>query len=378
MFIKYNASRLLLMVILIIALIMVFTPPQIAQQYGPIMEMEQDYDMLIKEETEVLKRIFSLTIEMENVKKEQEILTNEISFVNTEIHRLNNNIEVQWISYENTRHGLKQVFKSYQKLGASSYLEIILQADSLKDFLRRLNTIKDIGRNLYNSLRIVEESKKKLELEINTHQELLQQLERKEEQLEDTLQKASLLIAEMEDNLIVLGDKREQQLTKLNDMQLAWVEIKPSFLESLNELSMIINRGELPIDALKTTITLRGIKGSISEDIFNSIIMKQPSLSNIAFKFLPKVAILEVADKNLVLEGTFSIVDKSSIMFTVNGGTFYDFPLDNNSLKDLFQDTQLIMDFQPLLGNNILQSIEIKDRQIELMIIPSFLSQRQY
>ena len=376
MFVKYNVSRLLLMLILIIAFIVVFTPPQIAQQSGPIMDMEQDYEMLIKEETEVLKRIFSLTIEMENVKKEQEILTGEISFIETELNNLINKIEAQQIIYENTRAGFKQVFRTYQKLGASSYLEIILQADSLKDFLRRLNTIKQIGRNIYNYLHVLEESKNELDLQVNNHQEMLLQLEKKEEQLEDSLLMASSLKAEMEDNLIILGDKRDQHLIQLNDMQLAWVEIKPSFLESLNELSMIINNGELPINALKTTITLRGIRGTLSQEIFNNIIIKQPGLSNITFKFLPKVAILKLTDKNLVLEGTFSIVDRSSIMFNVFGGTFYEFPLDNNSLKDLFQDTQLIMDFQPLLGNSILQSIEIKDGQIELMIIPSFLSQR--
>ncbi|KUO49730.1 MAG: hypothetical protein APF76_00340 [Desulfitibacter sp. BRH_c19] len=374
MLIKLNYSKPLLILILVASFIMLLTPPHFAQQSGPIMEMEQDYDLLVNEETEVIEKIFNLLIEMENVKEEQKILAHEISFINSKIEHLNSNIEAQRINYENTSNRLKQVFRSYQRLGASSYLEIILQADSLKDFLRRLNTIKDIGRNTYDLLNTLEESKSELELEINTYQEMLLELENAEEQLEDSLRKTSYLKAEMENYLITLEDEREQHLNQLNEMQIAWVEAKPFFLESLKELSMAINRGEIPIDALKTTITLRGIKGTLSQETFNEIILQQPGLSNINFKFLPKVAVLELTDKNLVLEGTLSIINKSSILFTVLGGTFYEFPLDNNSLKDLFQDTQLIMDFQPLLGRNVLQSIEIKDGQIELMIIPNFSS----
>lgn len=373
MLIKTNIYKPLLIIPLVIAFIMAFTSGNIAQQPGPMKEMEQDYGMLLTEETEVIKKIFNLVIEMENIKKEKEDLVNEISFMNTKITHLNSNIDAQRIIYENTRSGLNQVFKSYQKFGSFSYLEIILQADSLSDFIRRLNTIKDMGRNTYSLLNTLHENKSNLEMEINNHQEMLKQLADAEAQLENSFRNVSKIKAKMENYLITLEDKRDHHLNKLYEMQLAWVEAKPFLLNSLKELSMVVNRGDIPLDALNTTITLRGIRGSLSHEIFNEIISQKSGHSNTVFKFLPRVAVLELKDKNLVLEGTFSIIDKSSIIFTVLGGTFYEFPLDNNSLNDLFQDTQLIMDFQALLGRNVLQSIEIKDGHIELMIIPSFL-----
>jgi hypothetical protein len=82
---------------------------------------------------------------------------------------------------------------------------------------------------------------------------------------------------------------------------------------------------------------------------------------------------MDIPQQKLKVKGTFVIVGKSSILYDVREGTFYDLPLDEKSLQELFQENLLKIDFQPVIGSNQLNSIKIKDGQIELTIMPSFL-----
>ncbi|MEW6622910.1 MAG: hypothetical protein AB1420_07265 [Bacillota bacterium] len=368
-----HISKLIVMISLISIFLLTSPPPHIAEQVGPIMEVEKQITSLSDEETATLKTLFSLGLEMVEIKEEQDQLTHEMTKVKGEINDIQNRIAAEESRQEKYRSGLRQVLRSYQRMGPASYLEIILKSNSLSAFLQRINTLRDLAGNTNKLLISIKESTAKLEAEREKHDDKLREMDNKQAQLESTLARALQLQKEMEAYLALIEEKKDYYQKQLDNMQKAWSEFKPFFSETIKELALIIQRGEIPLDAVKTTITPRGVKGTIDEKTFNEIISGHPGLPNIIFTFAPKKAVMKIPEKSLVLEGVFTIVKESAVAFIVTDGTFYDLPLNEAALKGLFSEGPFVMDFKPLIGSNILHSIEVKEQQIELFILPRFL-----
>ncbi len=342
------------------------------EQIKPTKTVEEKIEALSNEELERMQHLFNLALKLENIKNEQIALEKEVAHIKNELKNLNENLHKQQLSFEKTRKGVENVLKSYQRMGPASYLEIILESKNFSDFLRRLNILKDLSRNTYKQLTVLEEGKKQLELKQKSREELLHKLNNKQVELESSSQKIAALQAEQARLLAGIQDLKVSLTEQLFEMQELWSSTKPYLLKSLETLSRIIQRGELPEDGVKITFTLRGIQATITQKTFNQIIEDHPELPNTNFEFLQDKAVMDIPQQKLKVKGTFVIVGKSSILYDVTEGTFYDLPLDEKSLHELFQDNPLKIDFQPVIGSNQLSSIKIKDGQIELTITPSF------
>ena len=91
---------------------------------------------------------------------------------------------------------------------------------------------------------------------------------------------------------------------------------------------------------------------------------------------MPKVSIsfnqgkieMKAPDKRLVLVGDFEIVDNQILKFIPQTGSFFDMPLEKGTIEELFEEGDFILNFKPLIGNNILKSVEIKDGYIEILV----------
>lgn len=364
--------KIVLAIILILFFVVTNASQSSAQQIPPITAVEEELNKLFSQEAETINKILNLLSQIENTQREKVYLTAEISEVKGEISSIESKINAEQLVYENKRNALKQVLKSYQKLGPASYLQIILEANSLGDFLRRLNTIRELSKNTYELLQSINEAKKRLIAERNSYEKMLFELAEKEEQLAQNLLKSIHLKEDMEKLLQSIDGQQKQLTKKLIDMHMSWNEIKPFFIQTLHDLASAIENGSLPEDGLKITFTLRGIKGTLSQAVFNDIIANHAALPDVEFKFLPGKVIMEIPEKKLILEGTFKVINKSAIMLKIFQGSFYGFPLDQNTLNELFMETKLVMDFHPLIGSSIIQAIEVKDGFLELVIIPSF------
>ncbi|HHX49836.1 MAG TPA: hypothetical protein GX711_00165, partial [Clostridia bacterium] len=307
---------------------------------------------------------------LDNLERENEQLSLEMEQMKDEIKDMEEKITVAETSHEKTLKGLEQVLQSYQRLGTVSYLEIILDSRSPGDFLRRINILKDLARNTEQLLNSIQESKSRLVVEKEKQNEKLAELADKQRQLEKSVEQVILLRGKMEERLASLEKEREYYQEQLVNMQQVWGKLKPFFSKTIADLSQIIAKGDLPLDAVKTSITLKGIQGSLDEETFNEIIAGHPGLPDVVFRFSEGQALLELPESSLLLEGNFVIREKTAIMYQVTKGAFYGFPLDDDTIKELFQDNQLVIDFKPLIGTNILRSIEIHDQKVELFIAP--------
>lgn len=363
------------MPVLSFSLILIFAlvTSQPAGHAEPFLAIEEELSSLSLREDKLFQELFTLSLTLDNLDREAETLIKEMEQITDEIKELEQEIGLQQRLNQRTIQGLEQVLKTYQRMGPASYLEILLDSEDLGDFLGRINLLRDLAGNTERLLESIEESKTVLIKEKERHDDKIAELAAKQEQLEQTRQQAMALRKQMEERLSSLAKEKEYYQEQLTGMQHTWEKLMPFFSKTIKELTEIIEWDKIPLDAMKTRVSLRGIHGTLGEATFNEIIAGYPELSGVVFRFSPGQASLVLPESRLVLDGVFVIEEKTAIMFQVTRGTFYDLPLDDNSINKLLQNNRLVIDFKPLIGNNVLRSIEIGENKVELLLIPAFL-----
>lgn len=350
--------------------LMIFYTSMFAEQPEPFLKIQEKLAGISEEERKILQNLFAQVQEIEALERQEAEIAREIKTINRDIESLEVKIEGEEIAYEKKREDLKLVLKSYQRKGPGSYLEIILDSDSLTTFLRRVNILRDLTRNTGALLELLEESRDKLAAEKAKLTEKLVLVEEKQKQLKESLTKKLQLKEEMEAYLASLKEERVFYQGYLADVQKMWEELKRLFPETAKEFSNIIEEGNLPVDALKISFSFFSIKGSIDEKTFNDIVAGHPKLPEMVFDFSPDRMEMKVPEKNLVLSGKFDILEEHILKFEVKEGNFYGMPLEPEAIEDLFREGDLVLDLKPLLGRNILHSVEIQDGNLELIIKP--------
>lgn len=364
-------KRLLTFCFMITIILMFFSLTMGTGAEDPFAEVQEKLAGISIEEREVLKKLFVLAGEIKDMERAEMEIKQEIEIINQEVKDLEDTIAAEEMSYENRRTVLKQILRSYQKRGPGSYLEIILSSDNLATLLQRINTFRDLTRNTGELLSSLEESRTKLSQEKKKFTEQIVQIQGKQEALRKSMANKLQLIETQEAYLASLSGEKAFYQEYLTNLQKLLDELGSFFTEIAGEFSQIIKEGNLPPGALKTSITLRSIKGSIEEKTFNDIIKENPRLPEMIFSFHPGKIEMNIPQKNLLLVGNFVILDGKALKFEVKEGTFYGMPLEKGTLEELFREGHLVLDLKPLVGKNVLQSIEAFDGYLELKITPN-------
>lgn len=339
-------------------------------QEDPFDEIQQNLKGISEEEREVLQTLFLLAQEIEEMKRREGEIGQEIKAIYQEVKSLEDTIAVEESAFERKRDVLEQVLKSYQRKGPGSFLEILLESDNLSVFLRRINTFRDLTRNTGELLTSLEESKGKLSAEKVRLSEKMLFIEGKQQELRVALEKKEQLIESQESYLASLAGKRAYYQEYLTNLQKLFQELGGFFETVAEEFVKVVEEGNIPSDALKTTITFMNITGTIDEKTFNDIIKANPRLPEMTFRFLPGKIEMTIPEKNLLLIGNFAILEGNRIEFAAEEGTFFGMPLEAGALEALIRGIHLILDLKPLIGKNILHAVEILEGKLTLKVIP--------
>lgn len=332
------------------------------------MEIQKKLNSMSKEEREILETLFSQVQEIEELERENIKLKLEIKEMEKHTRDLEKRIFNAEEGYEKNLTALESILKSYQRMGAGSYLEIILESESIQDFLRRVNILKDLSRNSKNLLDAIEKDKNNLEEEKEELSIKLGELEEKQKLLEEVIEEKQELAKEKEEYLASLSKDREIYEERLGYVSLIMDELKIIMGEFTVGFAKVVKSGKFPRNAVKETITLRGIKGTIDEKTFNDIIKKQEELPPMEFKFNQGNLEMIVPEKDLYLSGHFNIVDDRILTFEPKGGTFLNMPLQKETIEELFEEGDFILDLEPLIGKNLVKSVEIKKGYLEILV----------
>ena len=333
----------------------------------PFSEVKEKLSVITEEEKEILQNLFILTQEIEGAEAEEKKLSREIETINKEIKALEAAIEEDELAYGKKRESLKQVLKSYQRMGPGSFLEIILDSDSLSTFLQRLNIVRDLTHNTGVLLEQLEESSQDLEKERAKLSENLVMVKDKQKLSREALTNKVKLKAEKEEYLVSLKGEREYYSEYLSGLEKVWNELKPLISETAKEFSRMIEDEGLPTDALKLSFSLFEVRGAIDDKDINKIISENSDLEDMAFAFHPDTVEITIPEKNLILKGTFVIIEGHTLKFLAQEGSFFGMPLKDGALEELFGEGDMVLNLEPLLAGNAIHALNIKEGYIELI-----------
>jgi hypothetical protein len=180
-----------------------------------------------------------------------------------------------------------------------------------------------------------------------------------------------MLKKDREDYLLSLNEESRFYQEQLTNMKKMTEELKPLLSKAIEEFSDIIEDGGLSADAVKTSVTIFGIKGTLEEKTFNDIISKHTGLSGMEFTFDIDRIQVRIPEKQFELYGKFEIKEENVLSFQPEGGSFYGMPLKLGYIEGLLNDGVLAIDLKPLLGRNVLQYIKLQEGYVELFVKPN-------
>lgn len=362
---------------LIFAIVSSVLPSHVSGEVAPISEVEDKLEGISEEEKKVLDKLFAIEQKIEEIEREEAIITEEINGLQAKIRELEKGIEEKQKDYDLQLEVLEQVLVNYQKGGPATYLEILLGADSLSNFLKSLNVLKDISYNVNELLISLEEGKRVLEEKKESLNQSVSLLNQKQQELVENIQNNERLHKEQEEYLASLLEDKEYYEEQLQNLKMMWADSQLLFRDIVGELTTIISSGHFTLEDMNITFGFFSMSGFIKEDSFNSIIKEHSMLPETIFRFTDKQVIIEVPEKHLLLKGYFEISGESAITYVVSEGTFYEMALDEASIDELFKHGPLLIDFKSISEGVIaidftLDEVSSEDGKLSYKITPQW------
>jgi len=374
---KHMEKGILLAYVFIFTIACITLPIQASGAVKPIEEAEDKLEGVTAEQKVVLEQLFTVAQKIEQLENEKAVLNSEIDTLLLQIEDIKSEIEDKQLKYKVELEVLEKVLVNYQRGGPASYLEILLGAENLTTFLKSINIIKDISRNVSELLITLKEEKTELQEEKDSVNAKAVLLEEKRSLLQDNLEANQKLKDEQEVYLASLQEDQvyyEEQLANLNQM---WLDCTNLFGDVVDEMTKIINAGYFTLEDLNINYGITKMDGAIKEETFNRILRENSDLTEIIFEIKEDQVVIAVPEKHLVLSGDFVIKGDTALLYQVKSGTFYDMPIEEASMEELFAKGPLLIDFQAIAGENItikfkLSSIESQDGQLVFEIKPEW------
>jgi len=362
-------KNIFILLSLFIVIVFTFTSSTLlADKDNSISQIQEKLANISDEEREILEFLFIQVQEIEKLEREYIETNEDINIMSKDIKELETNIYKTEDKYDKNLVALESILKSYQRMGPGSYLEIILDSDDLTSLIRRINILRDLTKNTGELLENINLIKEGLVAEKLNLGNKLKLLEERKITLQATLAKKQEVVKEKEDYLASLEGNRELYVQRLDYIAMMMEEVKTIISDFTKEFTRIIEEGNLPLDSVKETITLRGIKGSIREDVFNDIIASQKGLPKMEIKLLQGKIELNAPEKNLYLAGKFVVEGGQVLKFNPEEGSFYGMQLEKDTIYELFKEGDFVLNLEPLIGKSILKSVEIFNGYIEILV----------
>ncbi|NLW39512.1 MAG: hypothetical protein GXY96_01090 [Tissierellia bacterium] len=358
-------------ILILIALILVnsiFISAERAAEDDSIEEIEEKIFHISEEEREILELLFDQMQEIERLEREKEKILVEIDEKKDEIEGLEERIERETKNYEDKLDILKEVLRSYQRMGPISYIQIILDAENITSLLRRVNTLRDLTKNTGELLDSIHKLRDELIGQKMNLDEKLSLLEERERDLIKTIEEAEIRVGELEAHLASLQEDREYYEERLNTIMEMLDDVAILIQDATKEFTHIIREGDFKEEELDLTITSQGIKALIHEDTFNRIIQSNENLPPMTIHFHPQFIEMEFPEENLSLRGSFIILDEQTLQIQIEEGSFYGFILREGTIDKFFEEGHFILDIRPIIGKNAVKSIELKEGYVELRV----------
>ena len=128
-----------------------------------IKETEQKIDQIQDKKDEAKSEIEKLNDEIAQKSYEVDVITEELNKLNGEVSKIKVELEEEQKKYDDQYEALKSRMIAQYKIGSVSYLDVLLNASSLTDFISRYYIIEKVASYDSKMLDQIEEKKEKIE-----------------------------------------------------------------------------------------------------------------------------------------------------------------------------------------------------------------------
>ncbi|NLP33577.1 MAG: hypothetical protein GX359_00040 [Clostridiales bacterium] len=348
-------------IILALIMITVHIPKIASGDIKQITEAEDKLENISNEEKAVLEELFFISQHIDEMEIEEEQISMDMERIQAEIGDIENTIVEKQKEYDEQLVLLERFLVLYQRSGPATYIEFLLKAENLTEFLKSMNIIKDISKNVGELLASLEEYKELLEQEKARLDEKLLSLEAKKTELQINLEKQRALRQEQEDYLASLKVDKAFYEEQLSNLEQLWDANKMLFSEIVDEITRIVGEGYFTMEDLNIMFSFTGIKGHISDDTFNQVLNRHSDLTETIFTFQPGKIIIEIPENHMIIGGSFILAGESTIEFIPEEGRFYDMELEQSSLDELFRNSPLTIDFKAIAGEMVIFNFAVEN-----------------
>ncbi len=357
-FVRNKAAAVFALILIILSTML---PLQVFGEVHKVTELEDRLSGISEEEKGVLEELFKIQQEITGMEQQEREVAAEIDKRELQVQDMEGSIRNTQSEYDLQLDILKQVLVDYQRRGPASYLQILLNAKNLSEYLASLNIIKEITQNFSWLIASLEDYKAELQKQRDGVALQQQLLEQSREKLQEKLAAKAALQQERETYLASLQEDRAYYEEQLNAIAQMWADCTTLFPGIAKELTEITQAGHFALEDLNISYGLFSIQGYIREERFNEVLAEYSTLPETVFRFGEEEVVIEVPEKHLVLNGSFVMEGNMAIRFEVEQGTFYDMALEPSSLQELFTEGPLVMDFGAITGDVLQLSFTLRE-----------------
>ncbi len=336
--------------------------------FGQPLDIQGELDKISGEEKSVLEKLFKTLQEIEGMEAEERRLSSEISALQAGTDRLGTIIAEKQEDYNSGLEAFRQVLLNYQSSGPASYLGIILKSKDLSSFLKSVNLIRDMSRNLKKLLKLLKADKEELTVQKEALIKDAAVISSKISQLKTALAKQQQLRDELEAYLDSLKEEKDFYIGRFEELRKEWASLMNVFPRMMDEYRKVIENDGIPLESLNLRLEFPYFRGSIYEQTMNDVLKNHPVLPDITFDFKSGKAVIEVPENRLVLSGVFIVEGQSVISYRAESGTFYDMPLEASSIRELFSGGSLKIDFEKYISGIKVNSISIREGYVDFTV----------
>lgn len=331
-------------------------------------EAKDKLSQITSEEELIIEKLFVMSSEIELMHTEELKMGEEISNLTQKIEQLSNNIVEMELRYETLKQNLGEVLKIQQRTGIASSVEVIFSAHSLKDFVFRINLLRDLSKKVNGLMSDTKSANLALLKEKKDYESAKENLANQREALKTKINDKEVAKAELEAYLESLNTEKAHYEEYLNSIETLWNSLKPLFSKTIESFNALIQSGGLPEDTVEINLSLFNTTGTISEIKFNEVLKNQKDFPDMVFDFKEDSVSLSFPDYEIELEGKFVLLDPQTIQYDVTGGTFYKLPMSQSAISDLFSEGDMVFKLNTLLGKNTIKRIDQYEDKIVMQI----------
>ena len=293
---------------------------------------------------ELIDELFLIKRKIEDQKYQADQTQIQLNELEEDMVELNQAIRELEDDFDHKRQQLAQVLTSYQRSGAASYFELLFRSQSFSDFLQNLNLLKSFSQNLATLLYEIRGQENLLQIEYEEAQQLEAKLLATSNELTANILAYETTVVELEERLAVLNARSDYEAA-LDERERLWIDCRKHFASFLENFEYILDTDFMALDENIFDISIFTSSVSISEINFNKIIREFSNYPETKFNFQDNNLQVSFYDGQLILNGSFKILSSKEIEYVVSSASFYDLPLDQHAINDLFVYGPMTMHF---------------------------------